>query len=445
MHSLCKLSCSSLFCSALALALVAPSCGGGGTAPDGGSGGSGGGGGGGRSLCSDSPTTPTVPADFGESCGAGSSYALCAITSTDQCAGGSCLWDQKLGEAYCTVACDGSGQSCPSQYTCSSQSCSSGPPKVCVRTGSDKTVVCETITTDYTLTPSDAAIGPDGRLYVFAEKASGATTVFSRTQTETTWTKIFERPAFALPSGNWADTLTTADAVYFVLWSGKLLRIVGVDVTEETYETCAGNGDCKYGGLQMFRTPAGTVRGFSYYGPVFERDGQGTWTAVMTEAPTGFAFGAPFRLSGFWGFCQPPGAQPTDPTDRICWGSQGDDPRGEPLPNGEIPAAWPTAVAGDNPTDFLVFSTSGNLFHRIGDAWIKEGLPAPAASAQGGEVIRAADGALWAFRDREGPIFRLTGSCWQLVPGSLYSTGLPLDNQTLGYISMSQWCEAPLP
>jgi hypothetical protein len=295
------------------------------------------------------------------------------------------------------------------------------------------------------LTLSDAAIGPDGRLYVFAQKTSGATTVFSRTQTETTWTKIFERPAFGMPSGNWGETLTTADAVYYVLWSGKLLRIVGVDVTEESYETCAGNGDCRYGGLRMFQTTAGTVRGLSYYGPVFERDAQGTWTVVMAEAAAGFGFGAPFRRSGFWGFCQPAGAQPTDPTDHMCWGSQGDDLRGAALPDGEIPAAWPTAVAGDDPTEFWVFATSGNLFHRAGDAWTKEGLPAPAASAQGGDVIRAADGTLYAFRDREGPIFRLTGSCWRLVPGSLYSTGLPLDNQTLGYISMSQWCEAPLP
>ena len=422
------------------LGLAACGGGGGGASPD-----AGGGSGKSRPVCTNSPASPTLPATFGISCGAGSNYALCAITSPDQCLGGSCLWDGKLSQAYCTIGCDGSANSCPAQYSCSAQSCTSGPAKVCARTGSDGSPACATVTSDYTLTLGEYAKAADGRLYIFAQKTSGATTVFSKTQAETTWTNIFERPAFAVPSGNAGYMLTTPDAVYYVLWSGKLLRLSGVTVTEESYETCAGVGDCKYGGLRMFQTPAGKVRGFSNYGPVFERDAQGTWTSVMAEAPAGFQPMAPFATSGFWGRCQAAGAVAGDPYDQPCFGSQGDDLTIAPLPDGDTSVDWDTAVLGDTPADFLLFANSGNLFHRVGGAWIKEGLPAPDSGTSGGELARFADGSVYALRNQNTQIFTLAGTCWQLVPGSVYSSGLPLDNKTLGYVSMSSWCEAPLP
>jgi hypothetical protein len=108
---------------------------------------------------------------------------------------------------------------------------------------------------------------------------------------------------------------------------------------------------------------------------------------------------------------------------------------------------WDTAVAGQTADDFLVFAASGNLFRRVQGTWVKEGLPAPTASDKGGELVSATNGTLYAFRDTAGPIFKLAAgaSCWESISDSLYSTGIPLDNQTLGYLSTSQWCEVPLP
>jgi hypothetical protein len=37
------------------------------------------------------------------------------------------------------------------------------------------------------------------------------------------------------------------------------------------------------------------------------------------------------------------------------------------------------------------------------------------------------------------------GNCWQLDAGTVYSSGVPLGNGKLGYMSMNQWCETLVP
>jgi len=427
--------------------LCAPGCGGGGSGGGGGGApsGSGGSAGGARGLCSGSPTTQNLPASFGDSCGAGSNYALCAITSADQCAGGTCLWDSKQSAAYCTIGCDVSSGSCPAGYTCTVQSCSAGPSSVCVQVGTGSSTTCTTVTTDSSLTLTFATSAADGRLYAIGQRSSSELFVLSKTQSETTWNSVYQHPAYPLYAGAWGDLLTTADAVYFTTAAGKVLRITGTSVAEETFETCTGNGDCKYGGMRLFQSPAGNVRGFTYYGPVIERDAQGAWSSVIATLPAGYQPIAAFRNSGFWGLCQAAGAQTDAPYDQICFGNLGDDLHTAPLPNGEKAADWDTAALGDTPADFLIFSITGTLYHRKNDAWFKEGLPDPAGQSTGGWLARFPTGTVYAIRDANGPVFKLAGNCWQLDPGSVYSSGLPLDNGKLGYLSMNQWCETIVP
>jgi hypothetical protein len=92
---------------------------------------------GGRAFCAGSlATSPYV--GVGDSCGAGSNYALCAITEPD-CTTGLCLWDQAdpaKEQSYCTIACQpGVADACPTGYACRMESCDS--KNVCVRTQAD--------------------------------------------------------------------------------------------------------------------------------------------------------------------------------------------------------------------------------------------------------------------------------------------------------------------
>jgi hypothetical protein len=89
---------------------------------------------GGRAFCPGSlDKSPYV--GVGDSCGAGSNYALCVLTEPD-CTTGRCLWDQAdpaKERSYCTITCQpGVAGACPTGYECRKESCDS--MNVCVRT-----------------------------------------------------------------------------------------------------------------------------------------------------------------------------------------------------------------------------------------------------------------------------------------------------------------------
>lgn len=66
---------------------------------------------------------PDEPSDLGRLCGIGCNLQTC-VSETDDCGGGVCVWDQRLGFSYCSRLC---ARACAEGYRCAPTEDEAGP------------------------------------------------------------------------------------------------------------------------------------------------------------------------------------------------------------------------------------------------------------------------------------------------------------------------------
>jgi hypothetical protein len=396
-------------------------------------------------------TGPTLPASFGKSCAMGSNLALCADPSASECGDAPCLWDQNAVteiKAYCTIGCDPtSSTACPAHFQCRSQGCDSGPANVCVRTEADpsSTRDCKDIVSGRNATINDVVQGRDGRLFAFVTLQSpGERSFFTRGPGETTWTKTYTLTTMIQQNAGRGPSVAAADALYYVIGGGLVLRMSATEVTEEHYADCTSH--CSSVVEAVFAPSGGGVRlveSGGSGGTMRERRAEGSWSVVTDAVTKRFSPVATFSKGGFLARCQDEAGKFETP----CVGDSGQDLVDLQIPSGKLAEVGTqegtTAALGMSPSDFWFFSDKGTLYHRLGSETLEEGLPPPTETDKSGLLATLSDGSIVAVRGDK--TFVLDQGCWRAIAGAIV-TGYATGGRQLGAPSnLGQFCESSVP